>query len=57
MRVAATLALDADGLLAAARQRTGLFDLDDDTLHPRLADLVAQLDERLAGGARTAPPR
>ena len=50
--MAAALALDANGLIAAARQRTGLSDLDDDTLPSRLAYLVAQLDERVAGEAR-----
>ena len=55
--MAATLALDAVGLIAAARRRTGLSDLDDATLPSRLADLVAQLDERLAGAARDRAAR
>ncbi len=41
------LTLDADERIAAARAETGLADLADDKLSSRLADLAAQLDERL----------
>jgi hypothetical protein len=52
--VGATLTLDADHLLGAARDAAGLDDLDDDTLPSRLADLVAHLAGRLDTQAAAA---
>ena len=49
-------AFDAAALVEAAREHTGLHDLDDDTLVTRLAALLDQLGDRLddAGRARAA---
>jgi hypothetical protein len=52
--VTGTLTLDADALIAGARERTGLEDLDDASLPQRLTDLVRQLDRLLDADAK--PP-
>ncbi len=46
------LAFDAAALVAAAREHTGLHDLDDDTLVGRLAALLDQLGARLDDDGR-----
>jgi hypothetical protein len=46
--------LDADQLIAAAREHMGLNELGDDTLAERLRELVTQLDDRLVDEARTS---
>lgn len=47
-----TLRFDALALVAAAREHTGLHDLDDDTLVTRLAALLDQLGDRLDADGR-----
>jgi hypothetical protein len=51
--VVATVTLDADELVARARDATGLDDLGDDTLATRLASFTGQLAERLDDAGRT----